>query len=271
MKRPDQNQEGIALLVVVWVLVLLTALATELSFSMKMEVNTTRNFKEDVESYHLAKAGVQLAMAEILRPARYHSLHPERGWITGLPTPPSSSEEETAAEDESSSEPEFLDVERTDLPLGPGTVTYTIEDENSKIGINTASRDLLVKALTAAGLEVGETRDIIADSILDWIDKDENHRLNGAESEYYQRRNPPYAAKNGPLETLEELLKVRGMTPEIFHGSGEDSLNRYTGLKQFFTVYPVSQVNPNTASQEVLSVLFDETQVEEILRKKEEQ
>ena len=52
--RLYRNQKGIALMVVLWVLVLLMALATEFAFSMKGEVNTTRNFKEDVETYHLA-------------------------------------------------------------------------------------------------------------------------------------------------------------------------------------------------------------------------
>ena len=45
-------------MVVLWVLVLLMAMATEFAFSMKGEVNTTRNFKEDIETYHLAKAGI---------------------------------------------------------------------------------------------------------------------------------------------------------------------------------------------------------------------
>ena len=58
MKKHNSNQSGIALMIVLWVLVLLMALATEFAFSMKMEVNTTRNYKEDAESYYLAKAGL---------------------------------------------------------------------------------------------------------------------------------------------------------------------------------------------------------------------
>ena len=83
MEKRNSNQKGIALMIVLWLLVLLMALATEFAFSMKMEVNTTRNYKEDTESYHLAKAGLNLAFADLLKPARFHSIHEEYGWITG--------------------------------------------------------------------------------------------------------------------------------------------------------------------------------------------
>ena len=79
MKKLNSNQSGIALMIVLWVLVLLMALATEFAFSMKMEVNTTRNYKEDTESYYLAKAGLNLALAELLKDASFHSIHDEYG------------------------------------------------------------------------------------------------------------------------------------------------------------------------------------------------
>ena len=56
-------------MVVLWIMVLLSALATEYLMSMKTEVHTTRNFKEDIESYQLAKAGINLAMAELMKTA----------------------------------------------------------------------------------------------------------------------------------------------------------------------------------------------------------
>ncbi len=55
----------------------------------------------------------------------------------------------------------------------------------------------------------------IADAILDWLDPDDTPRENGAEVDYYAAQNPPYAPKNGPLDTIEELLLVRGVTPEL--------------------------------------------------------
>lgn len=256
------NQRGVALMVVMWVLVLLMALATEFAFSMKGEVNTTRNFKEDVEAYHLAKAGVHLAMAEVLASAQFHASLPDIGLVTGIPPAPNTTAQEETPEEEKHA---YRSVERRNIPLGRGTITYSIEDENSKIPINKTTRETLVKVLTAAGMEIGERRDTVADSILDWIDADKNHRLNGAESDFYENLTPPYSAKNAPIENLDELLLIKGVDKELLYGTDE-----LTGLDQFFTVYNVKVINPNTASPEVLSAIFDETQVTQIMSAREE-
>ena len=256
------NQNGIALMVVLWVLVLLMALATEFAFSMKGEVNTTRNFKEDAETYHLAKAGIHLGMAEVLLPASFHALHPDRGLVIGPPPPPTMKAQEEATEEAKNT---YRSIEREGIPLGRGTITYSLEDENSKIPINKATRNTLVKVLTIAGVENGEKRDIIADSILDWIDANKNHRLNGAENDFYQNLTPPYFAKSAPIENLDELLKVRGINEKILYGN-----DKQLGLNQFFTVYNLKSINANTASPEVLSVIFSESQVKLIMSTREE-
>jgi general secretion pathway protein K len=279
MLRPDNNQKGMAMLVVIWALVLLIALGTEFAFSMKTEVNTTRNFKEDIESYHLAKAGLALARAEILQPADYHGDHAELGMIVGTELadpaaqplfPAQGQDGETAA----IAQP--LPV-RTNIELGSGTVSYTIIDENRKIPINSASREVLVRALLRSGVENEEDIDIIADSILDWIDADDNHRINGTENDYYLKLNPPTPARNGPIQVLEELLQVRGMTREIFYGGGQvpqegppQEGSEGGGFRRFFTLYNVGPVNPNTADEGVLSLLFDPAQIEEIMANREE-
>jgi type II secretory pathway component PulK len=58
----------------------------------------------------------------------------------------------------------------------------------------------------------------IADAILDFIDGDDEARQYGSESDYYASLNPPYEAKNAPLESLDELLLVNGVTPELMFG-----------------------------------------------------
>lgn len=67
----------------------------------------------------------------------------------------------------------------------------------------------------------GMTEDI-ADAILDYIDEDDESREFGAEVDYYSGLDPPYAPKNGPLETVEELLLVRGVTPQLLFGRDEN-------------------------------------------------
>jgi type II secretory pathway component PulK len=58
----------------------------------------------------------------------------------------------------------------------------------------------------------------IADSILDWLDEDSDPRPNGSELEYYSVLPTPYAPKNGPIDSVEELLLVRGVTPDLLFG-----------------------------------------------------
>jgi general secretion pathway protein K len=249
---------------------------------MKTEVNTTRNFKEDAESYYLAKAGLNLAKAEILSNAKFHSWTEEKGYLFGPVSLSNDNAVNATPAVQAQAQPQEEELElpeppqRIELPLGKGFIQYSIQDENGKININTASREILVKALAANGLSLGSDRDTIVDSILDWIDKDDEHRVNGAESEYYRGLSPSYSAKNGPVDSLEELLQVRGITPELFYGSEEynpqesaDAENA-PGIERLFTIQRVSQFNPNTAERAVLEIMYPENQVTEILEKKEE-
>ncbi len=275
MPESLKNEKGLAFILVMWVLVLLIALGTEFAFSMRTEVNTTRNFKEDREAYFLAKGGIQLAMTELLQKARYHSITEEKGFIIGQPlAPPEEGQEANQpTDDEEVPEEAIYETARDDIPLGAGLITYTIEDENGKLNLNRVSREILIKALELNGMEQGSDRDSIADSILDWVDADDNHRLNGAENDYYMSKFPPYHAKNGPLDSLGELLKVKGMTPELLFGDpdydeAEENDELKPGLARFFTVYNTPYFNPNTAPLEVLKASFPEEKVQDILNAK---
>lgn len=94
----------------------------------------------------------------------------------------------------------------------------TITDLESRININTADSSVLLRALTYMGVDASEAP-AIGDAILDWIDSDSAAHMNGAESDYYQSMDPPYLAKNGPIDDLSELLLVRGVTHEMVLGS----------------------------------------------------
>ncbi|MGC4006916.1 MAG: type II secretion system protein GspK [Pirellulales bacterium] len=104
-------------------------------------------------------------------------------------------------------------------------VRYGVEDESTKLNLNTLT--FLEQQQEGAGKQLlmalpGMT-DQIADSILDYLDEDEEQRENGAESDYYTSLDPPYACRNGPFETIDELLLVSGVTPELLYGA---DLNR---------------------------------------------
>jgi len=101
-----------------------------------------------------------------------------------------------------------------------GGVRYGLEDESTRLNLNTLLMAEQQQEGSATQLLMslpGMTEDI-ADAILDWLDTDDEPRPLGAEIDYYSGLSPAYACKNGPLETVEELLLVRGVTPRLLFG-----------------------------------------------------
>ena len=99
-------------------------------------------------------------------------------------------------------------------------IRYGLQDESTRLNLNTV---LLADSVVENGgrqllMGLPGMTEEIADAILDWIDPDDETREFGAESDYYEQLTPPYAAKNGPLDTIEELLLVRGVTPQLLYG-----------------------------------------------------
>jgi len=101
------------------------------------------------------------------------------------------------------------------------TVRFGLADESGKLNVNVLS---VIAGDDEEGQErarlillaIPEMTEEIADAILDWIDEDDEERPFGAESSYYSQFN--YEAKNGPLESLDELLLIRGITPQLLFG-----------------------------------------------------
>lgn len=99
-------------------------------------------------------------------------------------------------------------------------VRFGLEDESTRLNLNVLL--VLDQQMPGAGRQLlmalpGMTEDV-ADAILDWLDADDQPREFGAEIEYYSGLTPPYGPKNGPLDTVEELLLVRGVTPQLLFG-----------------------------------------------------
>ena len=101
-----------------------------------------------------------------------------------------------------------------------GGSRYGLQDESARLNINTLL--LADKIMENGGRTLlmtlpGMTEET-ADAILDWIDPDDDPREFGAEYDFYQQLTPPYTTKNGPLDTVEELLLVRGVAPQLLFG-----------------------------------------------------
>lgn len=87
----------------------------------------------------------------------------------------------------------------------------------------------------------------IADSILDWLDPDDIPRTNGAEREYYSGLSPPRVPKNGPIETVEELLLIKGVTPQLLFGVDIDR-NSVVDSQEMKLSMPITTMSSSSSS-----------------------
>jgi general secretion pathway protein K len=243
-----KNERGFALLAVMLVLALLGIVVTELTMSMRLEASMVRSYRDGVIATHLAEAGVQQAMREIMGPGGVQSL--ERDGTLAFYGGPAGS----------STVVKLPRLPRERVALGGGTFSYRITDEESRIDLNTAPPDRMDRLLTGVGLEK-PARDTINDSLQDWKDPDDLRRINGAESEDYYLKLPlPYRARNGPLQDTAELLQIRGVTLEIYKG-----VEGHQGLAALVTVAGRETVNMNTVPEPVLKALgFSPAEISDI-------
>jgi general secretion pathway protein K len=263
---PRPSQRGIALVIVMISVMVLTVLAAGFAYSMKVETKLARNANSEAELEWLGRSGVEYARwvlaNSLLDPTQpWDSL--DQPWATGSGSlGPTNSP--------------IAEVQNP-FPLGSGTVTWKIVDLERKFNINAIEpilQQVLPQAFTVIGDSPGDST-VIVNSILDWIDPDDQPHVEGAETEYYQSLEPPYAAKNGPLDDISELLLIKGMTPEIYYGVSATNYqpsyysqqrNRFgqqaaalptatVGMADLFTTLSDGKININTASAEVLQLL----------------
>ncbi len=103
-------------------------------------------------------------------------------------------------------------------------VRYGAENESAKINLTVLPQwdKLSPEAGRKALMQLPEMTTSVADAILDWIDTDTAQRQAGAEEDYYSGLDPPYAPRNGKLESLDELLLVKGVTRQLLFGDDVD-------------------------------------------------
>ena len=99
--------------------------------------------------------------------------------------------------------------------LGDTSIVISIKDEAAKLNLNTASPSEIIEVLRSVGVGAEKAAQL-ADAIADFIDPDDFRRANGAEKQDYQSLGLYWGPKNGPLEVVEELQQVLGMTPAIY-------------------------------------------------------
>ncbi|MCH2035982.1 MAG: general secretion pathway protein GspK [Puniceicoccaceae bacterium] len=134
------------------------------------------------------------------------------------------------------------------------SVTIDITDESTRLPINLIDESTLNRILEDTfDIDFGTAREL-SSTLADWIDEDENQRLNGAESEDYLDEEPPYRAANGPLQSLHELRLVKVWQDEFFDENVFPN-QKFEQLDNLFSVSIKGPVNINSASSELLLAL----------------
>ena len=285
------HSRGVAIMVVMGFIIVLTVLATAFAVNMKVEAKLKGNANSDVEVEWLCRSGVELAKYALSRQMAdpntpYDALN--QIWAGGPG--------ETNAVDTGTIPLNFTNngwsdgsVLRLIYPDGPPDEAkesdyrcqVQIVDLESKYNINRAAedpaREPVADLLMLMGVDPTQ-HDYIIDSIKDWRDTDDAQRNSGAETDYYQSLG--YSAKDGPIDDLKELLLIRHVTPAIFWGSStnqlaadplsapaqvrhqdptlmpeEDEEFYEFGFVDVFTALSTGYINVNTAPERVIQML----------------
>lgn len=235
--RPRGGEDGVALLLAVWLLALLTVVAGESIFSTRVRAAAERNRRDDLRAWALAIAGYRAAVAALDDDITALSLDGDGGLLLHY-------QGESAGTAASAQE----------VALGDGSYSWRITSEDGLVGVNgIQQRSVLINVLKLCGMGPGAERDTVIDSILDWRDANRDHRLNGAEEDYYRGLDPPYSCKDGNLDVIEELLLVRGVTPALFFGTREGD-TVVPGLRDLLSVHSL-EFNAATAPKTLLEAL----------------
>lgn len=182
--RYGKKQRGMALVMVLWFIALLSILALGFSKSTRSDINITRNLLDAARAGHLAEAAIEKGI-HLLLSAEQEALEP---LILGNPA---------------------------SFSLDGVTLTYWIQDENGKVDINQAPAELIEGLLRS--IEVTETdMEAVRDAILDWRDADDLRLLKGAESREYREAGREMMPANAPFRDIAELQHVLGITPELY-------------------------------------------------------
>lgn len=191
LRSSRERRRGTVLIVAMWVTLVLAGIVLVFARAIRVEIAASANHVSSVQAEAVAQGALRFVMAQV-------------DGTDGEYTP-----DETVS---------FEAVEVGNgyfwilNPSLSDDVNYQfgIRDEASRINLNSAPSDALVKL-------PGMTAELAA-AIIDWRDSDSDVSPGGAESEYYLLLADPYYCKDGPLETVEELLLVRDMTPAILFG-----------------------------------------------------
>jgi len=262
--RLRHQPAGIALLIVMCAIFVLSILAAGLAYSMKVEGTLAQHADTDQRLVWLGRSGAELARWVLVQETTtqpFDSLN--QIWAGG-----------TGSMGETNSPLHGIDLKN--YTIGDGTVSLNIIDLDRYANINSPTgAPLITQALTLMGVDAGQIS-VVSDSIQDWVQGGDTPRIAGAKNEYYLGLDPPYNCKEAPMDDLSELLLVKGIWdhPEIYwggaatnhpgpsfqhhlgFGNAGEVPNYPFGLVDVFTPFSSGYININTADRNVLQIVM---------------
>lgn len=249
------NESGMALLITIMILSLLVVVTVQFHKSTWHRLQVSNNFKIQSQLKTVTESGVNIGSAVVAEDAEVNqfdslldswSLLKDEVFRNLFPTG-------------------VLTISITDLSghlqinqIIPASGGSQSGENNVYLELRKVLKNLLMSGNFA--IEDEEEIDALLDSIIDWLDPDDQESLHGAESGYYQSLAQSYGCRNGPVQYIEELLLIKGMTPALLFGTAATS-----GLADFITVFgDGGTININTAPPEII-VAFNDQLSEEML------
>jgi general secretion pathway protein K len=184
MGAPSVSQRGVALVLVLWVSILLTVIASSFIAERRAETLIVRNSISMARAAAAADAGVQRALLDAFR-------------------------------NDNSPDVWRRDGQSHDWTFDGVPLRVEMRDESAKIDVNTASDALLRGLFVSVGVPEEDVIRLL-DAILDWRDSDTLKRANGAEEGDYRAAGLSYRPANAPFQAIEEIQLVLGMRPDIY-------------------------------------------------------
>ncbi|MBD9435121.1 general secretion pathway protein GspK [Pseudoxanthomonas sp. PXM03] len=179
-----KRQHGAALLIVLWLVALLTALVGAFALTARMEALQGRVGSRGAVAQEIARSGMEYALVRVA------DRNPETHWQPN--------------------------GRAYAWKFDGHDVQVRIIDETGKVDLNQADVSLLSRLMQVLG-QPSDASDLIAAAIVDWRDADNlSQPVGGAEDGDYAAAGRDYGAKDAPFETIAEVEQVLGMTPTLY-------------------------------------------------------
>ncbi|MDZ7636716.1 MAG: type II secretion system protein GspK [Bryobacterales bacterium] len=213
-RRPRAHSEqGGALLAVLWLVAALSVIALTIAATVRAEVERTTTNTQGVRAYYLAKGAIDRA-----------ALHIQWGATANQPGRP----------------PIYYlrGMRSLEYRFASGLASVDVMPETAKLNVNRVDVKDLLRLFLALGLAPYEATELAA-AVEDW--RKPAPAMLSPFDRYYLSLTPSFPARHASLENVEELLLVKGMTPELFYGAyvpgSGDSLVWRSGVRDCLTVY----------------------------------